>query len=100
MKLRKWLLLIFSFVVIGCAPSVFVNYKDASFSAGQIQNQSTVRVNVISNINVMEFKRSFIKEFGSDKQFVSSIQKKISDIMSSILNCGKVIVDTLQALPY
>jgi len=100
MKTTKYLFLLFVLFAMSCAPTIFVDYKDKAFSFGQFQDQSTVKLNVMQNINVSEFRYAYRDEFGNDGNFISYLQKCITVRFDSLLHCHVVFIDTVQAIQY
>jgi hypothetical protein len=84
--------------LIGCAPSIKITkeFLDPDFSFGQIGRQSKIRVFVSGAVTVTEFKNSFSKEYQSEQQFSSVLQKQIADSMKTILGCSADPSGTMQ----
>jgi hypothetical protein len=82
----------------GCAPSILVtkDYQDGSFSFGQVKNGSKVKLYVSKQVNLMEFKKAFINEYKSPRQFTSVLLGQVADGMKSRLQCSVIIGDSLQ----
>lgn len=90
---------IFSAVIFfGCAPSIKIvqEFQDDSFAAGQIAAQTKVRLYVTDNVNVMEFKKSYDKEYGTNEQFAETMRKEVADSMQRILGCTVSKADSVQ----
>ncbi|MGB7568920.1 MAG: hypothetical protein WBM07_13750 [Chitinivibrionales bacterium] len=84
--------------VTGCAPTILVmkDFQDGSFSFGQIKNGSAVKLYVSDRVNLMEFKKAFVNEYHSDRQFAAILRGQMADSMKSRLNCSVSIGDSLR----
>ena len=87
-------------MVINCAPSIQVIYKDASYTAGSIQNYSTVGINILPNITVWEFKNAFKRQFETKERFVDIMRLNVQKEFNNILNCPNVVIDSSQPPEY
>ncbi|MBN2037090.1 MAG: hypothetical protein JW768_10140 [Chitinispirillaceae bacterium] len=76
--------------VIGCAPSIKIasTFQDPSFSFGQIQKQSSIKVLVSDNVNLSAFKKSFQKEYQSNQQFADALNQQIADSIKARFGCS------------
>lgn len=90
--------LFLSCLLLGCAPSIKIvsEFQDVSYSVGQISAQSKVRLYMAESVNVMEFKKSYDKEYNSDQQFFQTVQTQTVDSMKSILGCTVSLNTNLQ----
>jgi hypothetical protein len=85
------------FVCIGCAPSIKImtEFHDDAFSFGKM-NGKKIKVFVADNVNLMEFKNAFQKEYQSDKQFAATIRSQIVDTARSIVGVAASAADSMQ----
>jgi hypothetical protein len=82
----------------GCAPSIKIvqEFQDDSFAAGRISAQTTVRLYVAENVNLMEFVNSYQKEYADNQQFAETMRKQVADSMQRILGCTVSNGDNIQ----
>lgn len=75
--------------VFGCAPSIKIttDFQDQSYSFGQIKQQESIKIIASEQINVMEFKNSYRKEYATDQEFARILQSQIADSIKSIIGC-------------
>ena len=75
--------------VFGCAPSIKITseFQDPTYSFGQIKKNESIKVIAAEKINVMEFQKSYRKEYATDHDFATSLQSQITDGIKSIIGC-------------
>jgi hypothetical protein len=85
-------------LLIGCAPAILVTkeYSDDSFSFGQIKKDAKVTAFVSQNVNVMEFKKAFAKEYQSSAEFSGAVCRQLTDSLKFMAHCAAVMGDSLQ----
>jgi hypothetical protein len=70
-------------------------FHDDSFSFGKL-NGKKIKVFVSDNVNLMEFKNAFQKEYQSDRQFAAAIRSQIVDSAQSIVGVTAGAADSMQ----
>jgi hypothetical protein len=97
-KRFRFQLVLISFFIISCAPSIKIvsDFSDPSYSVGQVSAQSKVKLFMASAVSVLEFNKSFDKEYHSAEEFVPVVQKQIADSMKSILGCAVALNENAQ----
>jgi hypothetical protein len=90
--------LVLSCLLLGCAPSIKIvsEFADPSYSLGEVAKQSKVRLYMAENVNVMEFKNSYEKEYQNAAQFVQIVCKQAADTMKSKLGCETTVDENAQ----
>jgi hypothetical protein len=85
-------------VLFGCAPSLKIvsDFSDPSYSVGQVSAQSKVKLFTASAVSVLEFSKSFDKEYHSAEEFVPVVRQQIVDSMKSILGCAVTLNENAQ----
>ena len=86
------------FVLFGCAPSIKIvsEFTAHSYSIGQVSAQSKVKLYMAGAVNVLEFNKSFDKEYASAEQFVQIVRKQAADTLKAVLGCAVAVNDNAQ----
>jgi hypothetical protein len=73
-----------------CAPSIKIvsDFSDPSYSVGQVSAQSKVKLYMASAVSVLEFNKSFDKEYNSAEEFIPVVRQQIADSLKAILGCA------------
>jgi hypothetical protein len=90
MKIKVLILAITCSMIMGCAPSIKITneFQDPQFSFGQIKNRTRIRVFAAENVNLMEFKIAFRKEYSDDRTFAAEILRQVADSIKTIFGCS------------
>jgi hypothetical protein len=85
-------------VLLNCIASqkITLEYKDLSFTFGQIKQGVSVKVVVADNVDLRDFQNSFEKEYQSDQAFISILSRQIADSVKALLGGNAVPADNSQ----